>query len=375
MKIAIAGGSIAGLAAAVTLNCIGHEVRVYERRDRPFPDHGGGVAVLRRMTAFLDAHGGGYRLAIATVPTRRRRWIDRAGRIVDDACQWLPFSSWDIVYRALCAMLPEDMIRHDSPVTVESRDPDGVDLRIGDARERVDLLVAAEGTGSRVRTALFPDYAPRYAGYFAWRGVVDEASFDAPGIELLVENLTLHRQPGELFMAFQIPAADGRLGARTRRFNWIWYRSEADLEQLRGHLAGIGDRPPGTSAEPGRLSMRSHTALGVLARERLPAVLSQLVDATAAPTVQAVFDVLSPAFAGGRIALVGDAACTLRPHSASGMSQALADAVTLAQTLPPDAHDVAARTASWAATRRVALAGLADAGMRRAAEFGLGARA
>ena len=44
MKIAIAGGSIAGLAAAVTLNCIGHDVVVHECRDRPLPDPGGGVA-------------------------------------------------------------------------------------------------------------------------------------------------------------------------------------------------------------------------------------------------------------------------------------------------------------------------------------------
>ncbi|KAB0662589.1 hypothetical protein [Burkholderia diffusa] len=44
MKIAIAGGSIAGLASAVTLNCIGHDVVVHECRDRPLPDPGGGVA-------------------------------------------------------------------------------------------------------------------------------------------------------------------------------------------------------------------------------------------------------------------------------------------------------------------------------------------
>ncbi|NTX26838.1 hypothetical protein HT746_06775 [Burkholderia pyrrocinia] len=97
--------------------------------------------------------------------------------------------------------------------------------------------------------------------------------------------------------------------------------------------------------------------------------------AIAAPSVQAVFDVLSPAFAYGRIALVGYAACTLRPHSASGMSKALADAATLAQALPSGAHDVASRTASWAATRRVASAVLADAGVRFATDPGLGARA
>lgn len=81
--------------------------------------------------------------------------------------------------------------------------------------------------------------------------------------------------------------------------------------------------------------------------------------ANAGPSVQdvhAVFDVLGPAFAHGRIARVGDAACTPRPHPASGKSKALAAPATLAQALPADARDVAPRTASWAATRRVAAA-------------------
>ncbi|WP_155634798.1 hypothetical protein [Burkholderia cepacia] len=78
--------------------------------------------------------------------------------------------------------------------------------------------------------------------------------------------------------------------------------------------------------------------------------------ANAGPSVQdvhAVFDVLGPAFAHGRIARVGDAARTPRPHPASGKSKALAAPATLAQALPADARDVAPRTASWAATRRI----------------------
>ncbi|WP_257251903.1 hypothetical protein [Burkholderia cepacia] len=46
--------------------------------------------------------------------------------------------------------------------------------------------------------------------------------------------------------------------------------------------------------------------------------------ANAGPSVQdvhAVFDVLGPAFAHGRIARVGDAARTPRPHPASGIRQ------------------------------------------------------
>ncbi|WP_124522878.1 MULTISPECIES: hypothetical protein [unclassified Burkholderia] len=76
MKIAIAGGSIAGLAAAVTLNCIGREAAVHERRDRPSPAQGGAVAVLRRLTTFPDTHGEplrGHLAAPGRPPARSRR--------------------------------------------------------------------------------------------------------------------------------------------------------------------------------------------------------------------------------------------------------------------------------------------------------------
>ncbi|MBY4712687.1 hypothetical protein [Burkholderia cepacia] len=99
--------------------------------------------------------------------------------------------------------------------------------------------------------------------------------------------------------------------------------------------------------------------------------------ATAGPSVQdihAVFDVLGSASAHERIARVGDAARAVRPHPASGMSKALAAPATLAQALPADVRDAARapRTASWAATRRIATAALALAGMRLTTGFGLG---
>ena len=37
-----------------------------------------------------------------------------------------------------------------------------------------DLLIDAEGMRSVVRRALFPEVQPRYAGYLAWRGMLEE---------------------------------------------------------------------------------------------------------------------------------------------------------------------------------------------------------
>ena len=44
VKVIIAGGSIAGLAAALTLDCIGHDVEICERSVMSLRGQGGGVA-------------------------------------------------------------------------------------------------------------------------------------------------------------------------------------------------------------------------------------------------------------------------------------------------------------------------------------------
>ncbi|WP_233887132.1 FAD binding domain-containing protein [Paraburkholderia flagellata] len=371
MKVIIAGGSIAGLAAALTLDCTGHDVEIYERSATPLRGQGGGVAVLRRMMAFLEQHGHHSR-AMISVPTRRRRWIDRDGALTRDEPEMLPFSSWDAVYHSLCSTLPHERIRYGQTITGFNQDADGIDIHVGKCAVRADVLIAADGTGSTLRTRLFPGYAPSFAGYIAWRGIVDEADFDAEAIAVLVENMTLHKAPGELFMAFLIPALDGSVAPGSRRFNWLWYRNETDTEALRRHLTDRAGTVHHASIHAGQLSDRSVSTLRQLASERLPAVFAQLVLATRAPFVQAIFDALSPDFAQGRVALVGDAACTVRPHTASGTSKAAADAVSLAQALAPDATDVVQRLADWSAQRRAEVTSLLEKGPQLAASFGLG---
>ncbi|WP_175817132.1 FAD-dependent monooxygenase [Burkholderia diffusa] len=371
MKIVIAGGSIAGLAAALTLDCIGHDVTVCERSRTPLRGQGGGVAVLRRMMSFLEQHGRHCRQMIS-VPTHRRRWIDRDGIVTRDEPEMLPFSSWDAVYRSLCETLPRGRIHYGRTVTGFDQDADGVDVHVDDERIRADVLIAADGSGSNLRARIFPGYTPSFAGYLAWRGIVDEGDFDAAAIASLVENMTLHKAPGELFMAFLIPALDGSLAPGARRFNWLWYRNEADPDALRRHLTDRNGHVHHASVHPGQLADDTVATLRQLAGERLPASLSQLVLATRAPFNQAIFDALSPGFVDGRVALIGDAACTVRPHTASGTSKAASDAVSLAEALPAHATDVVARLAQWSTRRREEVTSLLDKGPQLATAFGLG---
>lgn len=336
------------------------------------------MAILRQMMRFLEQHGHHTRAMLA-VPTHRRRWIDSQGAVVRDDPELLPFSSWDAVYQSLCSMVAPGVIHYGRDVASVSQDAEGVELRFHNGTPvRADMLIAADGTSSRLRSMLFPDNTVSYAGYLAWRGLVSESAFDPADVADLVENITLLHSADELFITFLIPGQGGSLEPGQRRFNWLWYRNEPDKAAVDSFLTDRDGRRHHASVAPGELSQPSLSYLRGIARDRLPPVLSRLVSATDAPFLQAISDASSPSFAIGRIALVGDAACTLRPHTASGTSKAADDAVSLAQALqmPQETEamqlDVEGLLANWAQARRRAVEPLMLEGPKLAHSFGLG---
>jgi 2-polyprenyl-6-methoxyphenol hydroxylase-like FAD-dependent oxidoreductase len=348
-------------------------VHVYERSAGPLRGRGGGVVVLRQMLRFLEQHGHRSR-AMLTVPTHRRRWIDIDGNVTRDDPELLPFSSWDAVYQSLCGMLRPGTLHYGHNVTSVAEDADGVEIRFdeGAAPVRADMLIAADGTGSRLRSMLFPGNASSYAGYIAWRGVVSENAFNRDDVVHLIENMTLYRSDAELFMTFLIPALNGSLESGMRRFNWLWYINEPDESSIGAFLTGRDGHRHHASVSPGELSEQSLAYLHRAALDGLPRTLSQLVAATDAPFLQAISDALSPSFAKGRIALVGDAACTLRPHTGSGTSKSADDAVSLAEALATPQTDLVQLLHDWASARRSAVEPLLQKGPRLAQSFGLG---
>ena len=88
--------------------------------------------------------------------------------------------SWDRLYRLLRETVPDE--RHHAGSAIESfeQDADGVTVRLADGRrERADWLIGADGIRSTVRRQLLPDLEPAYAGYVAWRALIEESAMSA----------------------------------------------------------------------------------------------------------------------------------------------------------------------------------------------------
>src|SRR5712675_3016236 len=105
-----------------------------------------------------------------------------------------------------------------------------------------------------------------------------------------------------------------------------------------------------------------------VAEQTLPPQFASAVSAERSPFIQAIFDYATPMMVTKRIALLGDAAFVVRPHTAMGVSKAAGDALALSYALA-QADDLATALAAYDATRRAAGNEIAAYGRRLGASF------
>lgn len=329
----VIGGSIAGLLAAHALRGAGWEAVVYERAEHDLRSRGAGLGTHEQLIAILARLGLPVDRTVG-VEVETRICLDRTGRITHRIPMPQRMSAWARVYRLLKDALPASQYRYGMELARVEQDERGVTALFADGtRERGDLLVGADGVRSTVRRQLWPDVEPCYAGYVAWRGLVDESAFPAPIRDEIFEYYAFCLPPGEIMLSYPVPGRDNDTTPGRRGYNHIWYRPVDADEGLRALCTDAHGVCHGSAIPPPLIRPEVIAGMRAHARELLAPQIATLVDITGQPFFQAIFDLESTHMAQGRVALVGDAAFVARPHVGMGVTKAALDVECLADAL------------------------------------------
>jgi 2-polyprenyl-6-methoxyphenol hydroxylase-like FAD-dependent oxidoreductase len=324
-RAVVVGAGIGGLAAAAALNAAGWQVTVFERAGSVEPA-GAGLGLAPNGLRALDAIGIGDVIRAHAVPQAmgmRRpdgRWLLRASTetlVADrfgDPIILLPRAT---LIGALLTRVPGSVLRLSTEVTSVSSD--GIVVTGAGQEVRADLVVAADGIGSAVRSALWAAEGPRlkYAGFTTWRlltGPVPAAAGPVPMAE------TWGR--GKIFGV--MPLADGR----------VYCYAAAAAEPGAPVSAKIADGPGPGSYPPGARDLGEQGELLRVFRawhEPIPTLVQMVSPAGVLRHDVAELSAPLRSFHQGRVALLGDAAHPMTPNLGQGACQAIEDAVVLAR--------------------------------------------
>ncbi|MFI8817142.1 MULTISPECIES: NAD(P)H-dependent oxidoreductase [unclassified Streptomyces] len=314
--LAVAGGGIGGLAAAIALASRGNDVTVIERAER-IGVNGSGLVLYPNGVRAAEALGGTLAAQIraaghVTAPDEVRLLMDADGTVLAEepigaTGERLGAPQIPVLRSALHRVLLDEAlsagasVQLATTVTDYTRHTDSVSVHLSDGTTQdYEALIAADGIRSAVRRRMLGDEPLQYRGYTSVRGRTRGSALGGRGHVVSGLGIQFFIAPVDddtLYWAAKITAppgvwpARGPDGARKALVDAIegWYGPVVDLVR---------------DAEPGDL------------------VVTDIHDRDPAPR-----------WVDGPVALLGDAAHAMVPALGQGANTALEDAVVLGQAM------------------------------------------
>ncbi|KAJ3256341.1 hypothetical protein HK103_005596 [Boothiomyces macroporosus] len=309
MKVLIIGGSIAGLSAANSLRNRNIDFVIFERGRKRAPKNGGGIAVHNDTIDYLKTFPVDLeRLNEILYPMPVQLDNNKNGGIIRMGD--IPFHSahWAEVYNLLADSIPLEKFCFGKELVNVTQTGDGVEAEFKDGTKiKGSVLIGADGILSTVRKLVFSDDIVRYAGYFAWRGILpkEELSEELPKDTFILE------------MSGSCHAVIYHLG---NRINWLVYENVDNGKEVYTTQEQVLGKISRDATEQELLDFKQ-----MVSKEFRP-LLAELFTKTPLPFINHIYD-RDPAnhYRKERVLLIGDAAHPVTPHFIRGSNMAIQD--------------------------------------------------